>query len=273
MGALAAQKQQDIPNTEVVTSFTKRLPGLLDSLHLADLSHSTQPLSVRVWNGRHEVFTVSRDSAVSTDYKMYLAKERLHYISYDIPASQSRALVDALLSPATRSLSNGNHVGIGGQWMFIEIATPDVYKIVSHWSPGGSETADRRHIARLLSLLRDAADSEARRAELLDGLPAGDYMWGRTSVRIDRFIQNDVATTEFYKQAEAKIKQELGITDATHHFDYPLIMINGQPRKIADLNRYRMTQVAKFKVVGPKDLRGTIWGGSGANGIVMVVTR
>ena len=94
-----------------------------------------------------------------------------------------------------------------------------------------------------------------------------------TSIHIDKFLGVDSVKTEFYSMAEERIKSELNITKKTNHWEYPLVLINDKPAKIADLNQYSEKDIETFELIKPDNSIVAIYGTNGRNGLIKIKTR
>lgn len=264
------QKHFDIPETKAVDSFIETLSKNLKELDLQDLRLSEDSLSIRVWQ-THEVFTINQNNASTiSDYKFYTTNKELIFKSFHFSESISQNIMDSLLVAGIWNLKDENYRGIDGSFVFIEISNESKYKVVSYWSPNSERSNDCKTVVQILEMIGNTIDSKKLRSEFLNSLPSGSYRCGMTSIRIDRFLDRDVAKTDFYKKAEEKMKQELSINDKTNHWDYPLILVNNKPAKISDLNQYNNKEIAKLEVLKSDNNLTALYGTSGSNGVVLI---
>lgn len=266
------QKHLDIPETQVIESFIEALPQNIKEFELKDLRKSVDSLNVRIWQD-HEVFTLNYKDSISSDYKIYTVNDELVFKSFNFSKNISKKIMDSLLDAKIKNLKNEKYRGIDGSFVFIEISTRNKYKVVGYWSPRAERSNDCKTVVQILGMLDKSIDSRNLRNEFLNTLPSGDYRWGMTSIKIDRFLDKDISKSDFYSKAEGKIKMELGISEDTNHWDYPLILVNAKPAMISDLNKYKSRQVAKIEVLKPDNNLIAIYGTNGSNGIVIIETK
>ncbi|WP_338397257.1 hypothetical protein [Persicobacter psychrovividus] len=267
------QKHFDIPENKVVGRFIETLSKNLKDFDSQDLRVSEDSLSIRVWK-THEVFTISQNNAsTSSDCKFHTTNKELVFKSFHFSESVSRSIMDSLLVAGIWNLKDENYRGIDGSFVFVEISTKSKYKVVSYWSPNSERSNDCKTVVQILKMIDNTIDSKKLRNEFLNSLPSGSYRWGMASIRIDKFLNKDIAKTDFYKEAEYKIKQELEITNKTNHWEYPLILIDNEYAKISDLNKYNDKQISKFEVLKTDNNVIAIYGTNGNNGVVIIETK
>lgn len=270
---LFGQKHLDVPKTQAIGSFIEKLPQNLEKLELKDLRTSKDSLNIRIWQ-THEVFTLNRDyDSTLSDYKIYTANKELVFKSFNFAENISQNILDSLLDAKIMTLKNENYRGIDGSLVFIEISTKSNYKVISYWSPNLERSNDCKTVVQILDMLDNSIDSKKLKNNFLNSLPSGNYRWGITSIRIDRFLNKDITKSNFYSQAEEKIRMELHITDKTNHWDYPLILIDNKPANISDLNKYKNKQVSNFEVIKTDNDLIAIYGTSGSNGVIIIETK
>lgn len=266
------QKHFDIPETRVIESFTETLPKKLAELDLKDLRGSEDSLNVRIWQN-HEVFTINFNDSTFSDYKIYTSDDELVFKTFNLSEKISTNIMDSLTDLDLMGLDNENYRGIDGSFVFIEISTKSKYKIASYWSPVPERSNDCRTVVSILERIDKEIESNKLRKEFLNSLPPGRYRWGMTGIRIDKFLDKDVAKSDFYSLAEEKIKLELSITDNTKHWNYPLIVVDNKPAMLSDLNKYDDNQISNFEIIKSDDELSALYGTKGSNGVVKVETK
>jgi len=266
------QKHQDIPQTKIVEEFIEILPQKMEELGLKDLRTSEDSLVIRIWQP-HEVFTLNYSNPVSSNYKIYTTSSELVCSSFSVPDSVLLLLVNSLPVDSIMRLQNDEFRGVDGSYVFMEIVTEQHYKIVSYWSPNLTRSKDCKLVAHTIDMIDNAIDSKYIKNTFLNDLPSGDYRWGMTNVRIDRFLGENIAKSDFYCVAESEIKKKLCITEETNHWEYPLILVNNSPVKLTDLNQYKKNDVARFEVYIPDDKLKALYGTKSMNGVVVVETK
>ncbi|MCR1026087.1 hypothetical protein NQT66_14790 [Cellulophaga baltica] len=267
------QKNLDIPENKVIESFMKSLPKKIEKLKLQDLRTSEDSLNIRIWQ-THNVFTINQNSdSTFSDYKIFTTNKELVFKSFNFKENISQKIMDSLSVETIMNLKDENYRGIDGSFIFLEISTGSIYKVVSYWSPSSERSNDCEAVVEILSVINTTIDSKKLSNDFLNSLPSGSYRWGMTSVRIDRFLDKAVAKTDFYSRAEKKIEKELSITDKTNHWDYPLILVNNKPAMLSDLNKYNDKEIAKFEVLKPDNNLIVLYGTNGSNGVVLIETK
>jgi hypothetical protein len=267
------QKNLDIPENKVIESFMKSLPKKIEKLKLQDLRTSEDSLNIRIWQ-THNVFTINQNSdSTFSDYKIFTTNKELEFKSFNFTENISQKIMDSLSVETIMNLKDENYRGIDGSFIFLEISTGSMYKVVSYWSPSSERSNDCEAVVEILSVINNTIDSKKLSNDFLNSLPSGSYRWGMTSVRIDRFLDKAVAKTDFYSRAEKKIEKELSITDKTNHWNYPLILVNNKPAMLSDLNKYNDKEIAKFEVLKPDNNLIALYGTNGSNGVVLIETK
>ncbi|MFT3739831.1 MAG: hypothetical protein QM786_13830 [Breznakibacter sp.] len=266
------QKKLEIPESQVIHSFIEKLPENLKEFKLADLRVSTDSLNIRIWQS-HEIFSINHNNAISSDYTIFTNGDKLIFASFNFTERISNNILDSLLASGIMNLKNENYRGIDGNFVLIEISTKSKYKIVSFWSPNPERSNDCKTVIHILDMLDKTISSTELQNGFLNLLEPGGYRWGMTSIRIDRFLNKGIAKTDFYSQIEEKIKTELNITEETNHWDYPLILVNNKPAKIADLNNYTDRDISKLEIIKPDNELIALYGTNGSNGVVKLETK
>lgn len=266
------QKTFDIPETPTVKGFINTLPEKLKRLGLKDLQTSSDSLNIRIWKPPF-VFTANYTNTATSSYKVYTRNRKFVSKPTNFSEKTSQKIINNLLSKQISKLKDDQYRGIDGHFVFIEFSTKSKYKIVSYWSPNSNRSNDNKTVVQILGMLRKETNSSKLIKDFLNSLEPGSYAWGMSNIRLDNFVDEKETKTNFYSQAEEKIKAELNITKKTNRQNYPLILINGKPAKMSDLNTYTNQQVAKFEIIKPNDQRTVLYGTNGNKGIVIVQTK
>lgn len=273
LSPIYGQKSLEIPENKVIESFMKSLPKNIEKLKLQDLRTSEDSINIRIWQ-THNVFTINQNSdSTFLDYKIFTTNKDLVFKSFNFTENISQKIMDSISVETIMNLKDENYRGIDGSFVFLEVSTDSRYKIVSYWSPKSERNNDCKTVVEILGVINSAIDSNNLSNNFLNTLPSGSYRWGMTSIRIDRFLDKDVAKTDFYSRAEKKMEQELSITDKTNHWAYPLILVNNKPAMISDLNKYNDKEIAKFEVLKPDNNLIVLYGTNGSNGVVLIETK
>jgi hypothetical protein len=270
---LIGQKKIEIPENKVVDNFIERLPENLIKYKLKDFKESTDSLNIRIWK-THAIFTLNCDTSVSSTYKVHTINENPAIISKtSFSNNTSQRILDTMLEYGLMELEDEKYRGIDGSYVFIEISTRDKYKIISYWSPRADRSADNKSVLQIINMINKTIDAKGLRKDFLNSLPPGGYRWGMSSIQIDRFLDESIRKTDFYSRAVKRIKSELNITKRTNHWEYPLIIINDRPAKIASLNQYTESDIEKFEILKPEGPATVLYGTNGRNGVIKLKTK
>ncbi|MCF6352451.1 MAG: hypothetical protein L3J06_05540 [Cyclobacteriaceae bacterium] len=266
------QKIIEIPKNDIVENFVNQLPKNLIKYGLDDLRNSSDSLGIRIWR-KSDIFTLSSGDSLSFNYKIHIGNNKPLVTSTDYSENISRNILDSLISYRIMELQDETYRGIDGSFVFFEISTKDKYRIFSYWSPQLSRSEDCKSVVQILNTLYRALNTKKIRDEFLNSLEPGGYRWGMSSIRVDRFLSEEITKTDFYLIAENKIRKELNITYGTSHLEYPLVIINGKLARIASLNQYLEKDIVSFNVLKPDNPAVVIYGTAGSNGVVRLETK
>lgn len=267
-----AQKKMEIPESAVVSQFLKTLPEKLDGLELEDLRKSNDYLAIRIWQ-RHTVFTSTQDEKFTANYTYYVNNEKPIAVTHHFSESDAQELINYFLAYDVMHLENDFYRGIDGSYVIVEIATQSTYKVVSYWSPHHGKSENAATVVAMIDKINNSFDHEAFRKTFLNSLPAGNYMWGMSSLPIDRFIDDAEDKTEFYTSVAQKIKNEFKVTEQTDHWKYPGVLIDGKRAKIADLNSLTDAEVESVNFMQSDAATQALYGMFGKHGIINVRTK
>lgn len=266
------QKKTETPESDVVRLFIEKLPENLDVFNLKDLRTSSDSLNIRIWQ-THEIFTVSYNDSCSSNYTIHTTNDKPVFSTAHFSENISRNVLDYFLATRIMELHDDNYRGIDGSFVFIEISTNRLYKVVSFWSPKAERSDDCKTVVEILDKLNKTIHSKDLRNEFLNSLKPGGYRWETTSIHVDKFLDTGIVQTDFYSAAETRIKTELNITKKTNHWEYPLVVINNRPAKIADLNKYSEKDVEKLEILKPDNQQTALYGTNGSNGVIILKTK
>ncbi|MBD0401164.1 hypothetical protein [Flammeovirga sp. EKP202] len=265
------QKSVDIPQTKVVEVFMDKLPSKLEAFNLKDLRSSGDAFNVRIWQ-QHSIFTLNDAQTSSSEYKLHTTSHSPVYTTTAFSNELTADLIAFFKSSEVMQLQNDNTRGIDGSFVYIEIATKEKYKVVSYWSPKASRNKDCKSVVALLDNLYSKVNYDDLVHTFLNSLEPGGYTWGMSTLRIDRFLGDDIEKTDFYNKVEGDIKEQLSVSSTTNRWEYPLVMINGELSKIADLNQYSLEEVKKFDIMKSNAGLQAIYGTSAKHGVVILDT-
>lgn len=273
--SLFSSAQKKIIHSEdlMVKFFLKALPDKLEKLDLPDLRKDSSDFSIRIWNNRR-VISLSNEfknknscliySTKTTDLNSYCHKV------FDIDETLSIALLDSIKALKPLELEDESRRGLDGSFTFIELSTKNIYKIITCWSPylqSRSENIDR--IRHLLEILRDNIGFENLDTIFLDSLEPGNYLWGWgiSTIRIDRFLDEEIPKTDLYKEVEQKLKLEF---DIKNNRDFPLILINDLHVNISNLNLYSKKDVIELNIYKSDNPMTSVYPTSVGKGVITV---
>lgn len=267
-----SQKTLELQNGEITKNFAKELNTNLVKFNLKDLQTSTDSLNIRIWQP-NEIFTLSKSDSISSEYKIYILSNQLDLETIKFAPQISSNILDSLLSYNLLHLREDNFLGLDGKFVFIEIATINKYKLMSFWSPDLNRNSNSKIVFQSIKSLNQQLKTSSLRSEFINKLAPGEYHFGMTTINIDKFLNHDLAKTDFYKLAEAKIKTELDINETTSLSNFPLILIDNKISKLADLNNYSNNQIKDFKVIKQDVGIAGIYGSKAINGVIVLETK
>ncbi|WP_137091299.1 hypothetical protein [Mangrovivirga cuniculi] len=270
---LFCQKQFNIPDIPRIHNFIERLPRLIKTHNLEEIRASEDSLNIRIWQS-NSVMTVSVDEETVSEYQVFTTGSDPEIKDTTFSTATSKRILKSILQNKVMTVKDDPSSGIDGAMVYIEISTPESYKIVSMWSPCDEKDQNKKRVVKILRDINEEIDTKKIIDDFQVSLDPGGYSWGMTSFSIDRFLDDEQEKTDFYKRAEAKIKNELNINEQTDPRHFPLVVINGIPRTgIADLNKYTDSEVESIKVLSGSDGKGTeLYGRRGENGVVLIKT-
>lgn len=266
-----SQKQISIPVNAANEYFVNSLADNLKKYGLKDLRTASDSLNIRIWEG-NGIFNLSHDARSASDYTIYIYGKDGITLNKSFSPGLSKALLDSLLANDVTELKNDDHHGIDGRTYFFEIATRKTYRIYSVWSPDPKRNENNRKIVKILNLIHGSLNTDALYRSFFETLEPGVYPWGMLTFRVDRFLPDVIQKTDFYIRAEKEIKKQFNIDENTSSRNFPSIMINGKPGKIADLNHYTEKEIKTFRIISNSNA-AAVYGSNGINGVVFVETR
>ena len=266
-----AQKIVEIPQTVVVESFVKNLPAILVKYNLEDLRKSTDSLCIRIWTD-NEVFTLSSKDSVHCNYKIHTNQVKPVVLEKSYSGKISQILLDSLVAHNLLNLQDEPHRGLDGSFVFFEISTKTCYKICSFWSPNTQVNENCKNATHILDLIHNTLHTNDLYTEFFNTLEPGGYLWGMSTIHIDRFLRKEMHRTDFYVHAENRIRKELNITDSTSPLSFPIVMINQKPASIASLNQYSEKELVRFDIFKPGAESTALYGSRACYGVVILET-
>lgn len=267
-----AQKQMEIPQTDVVAHFVKQIPEHLSRFGLDDLRYTTDSLVIRIWK-TNEILTLKASGAKNYQYTFFMKEGNTFVQEKTDRGTLPPSYWEAINSIGFSKIENDNDRGIDGSYVFFEISTQTSYKICSIWSPSAERNANGKRVVQILDLTNEQLKATSLRHEFIENLAPNTYQWGMGTINIDRFLDQKVPKTDFYRSAEERIRRELNITDRTSHQNYPLIIINEKLAHMAALNSYSQKEIVSFEIFKPNSVTAALYGTSGSFGVVKVKTK
>lgn len=268
--SLAAQKKEIIPQNKMVDYFMENLPDDLTKHGLSDLRTIDNAFSIRIWE-RHQITTLCSGTADESSLKIYVYKDPLIESTFVIEPSQSQLLLDSIIAQDPLKLEDDSSRGIDGSFTFIELSTNELYKVVSYWSPRAERSLDCKKVLDILNIIGNNVNLKDFYSQFYQSLPPGNYGWGMSFLHIDKLLDAEIKKTDFYTEMEQKLKKEFDLTDNRR---FPLIIINGKPAQISDLNLYTKADITKTVLHIPNVSNVThLYGTSGTNGVIEITTK
>ncbi|WP_207432568.1 hypothetical protein [Sabulibacter ruber] len=166
--------------------------------------------------------------------------------------------------------------GIDGSYVTIEVATPEHYRLYSYWSPWSSSSSKNegaQDVVKMMALTNNFLDLSGHTSNFLESLEPGNYPWGMTGLRIDKFLPENARRSTLYKTLEKRARKELKITPETSHQKYPIVIINHQRAFLKDLNKYETADVSSLQILSKDNSQHSIYGSLGENGVIVVETK
>lgn len=266
------QKVIEVPQNDRIKGFVTNLQGNLDKYHLTDLQKSTDSLCIRIWTD-NEVFTLSLKDSVQCSYKIHTNQVKPAVLERSYSGKISRILLDSMVSHNLLNLRDESYRGMDGSFVYFEISTKASYTICSFWSPYTQGNENCKNAAHILDHMHMTLHTDDLYTEFFNTLEPGDYLWGMSTVHIDRFLQKEVHRTDFYSCAENRIRKELNITENTSPLNFPIVMINHKPASIASLNQYSQKELVHFDILKPGTESTARYGSRAGNGVVILETK
>lgn len=244
-----------------------------------DESKVTDSLNVSIsWNGQNYKFTITDKVKATYTHTIWRIDERWMPVesfsqSCDISDKVSEKLLKLLDKENLMSLQEDNSRGVDGYFVFISFSDSQTSKKFVYWSPDLKRNESCKIASKIHKQLWEDFKTDSLNTTLINTLPPGEYQRGMGHFRIDRFLADDAVKTDFYKNAEQKIRFFLSITDATKHTDYPVVFIDDRYAYLADLNNYTLKDIKSFKIITKEQPERVLYGTHGENGIVLVTTK
>lgn len=274
MGLLAnAQKVIEVPENRTDFNFYERLPEKLVKFGLQDLTKTTDSIFIRVWL-RHEIMEVRQQGEAHAIYRVHARSKEpvVGKVEFDRPTAER--LLDSLLANKVLEIPDDTYQGIDGSMVFFEVATTEKYRLYSYWSPGHRKRAHEAEVIKLLSFFSEMLQTGEHRSAYLESLEPGGYGWGMSSIRVDKFLPENAQKSSLYMEVERRMKEELGIHKGTSHLNFPLLLIDGRPAYLRDLNSYESSEIKSLEILQKEDPEAGIYGTRGTKaGVIAIQTK
>lgn len=268
-----AQKAIEVPQNNRDQSFFKNLPNDLKKFNLEDLTKTKDSLYIRVWRS-NEIIEVKQSKGIySATLINWINHQPIISKRKEFSSDTSKLLMDSLLANNIHQIPDDTYEGIDGAYITFEVSTPESYRIYSYWSPSEARGQNSKDVMRLVSLIDNVLNSKTHRTHFLEELEPGTYAWGMTDLRIDRFLAAHETKSTLYNTIEKRLKKELKITEESSHRDFPVILINGKPAYLKDVNKYETVDIKNIEIVTNKIVATALYGKKGVNGAVLIETK
>jgi hypothetical protein len=266
---LFAQKI-DIPQNRIIKGFIEDLPKKLKQRKLTDLRKKQDFSAIRIWQ-QHETVTLSYNPQEKSTYQKhtYNNKHKFCLSTFDIDSTKSKLLLDSIFALNPSELITDENIGIDGYHVYIEISTKETYKVLYYWSPRSVRNENHQKVVAILKSINNNLAVENYTRQFIASLEVGEYHWGMLGMSIDKFVEPHIKTTDLYQFVEQKLKSEFSIKDNTN---FPLILIDQVPQKMAVLNKYTKAQIAHIKIFKPNDMGASLYGSRGIERGVILIT-
>lgn len=266
---LFAQKV-DIPQNRTIEYFIKELPKKLKQRKLTDLRKKQEFSTIRIWQ-QHETVTLSYNPKEKNTYQKhtYSYKGKFYLSTFDIDSVQSKLLLDSIFALNPLELVTDEGIGIDGYRIYIEISTKETYKVLYYWTPRYERNEHHQKVVTILQYINNNLTVADYYRQFIASLAAGEYHWGMLGMSIDKFVEPHVKTTDLYQFVEQKLKNEFSIKNNTN---FPLVVINGNLQKMADLNKYTKAQLTNIEILKPNDVGASLYGSRGIERGAILIT-
>ena len=245
-----SQNEIEISNDEASISFYKTLSQNLENNSIENIENSTDRV-IRIWKGQ-EIFTLGN---VCTYTKRFtnLKTDETHLYKQNLNVS-----LDTLSIHSVKSLDIKYYIDCFPT--AIEIAENGQYflKVI-----GCNEF--------ISSFMNDIYNKQivSNIENYIQNLPSGEYQNGMTTISINQQISNEYEQSDFYKKVATELsKKEIIIDNPTKQ---PLILINSQKAYFENVNKLYEQNVKSIQILNQNE--GIVYGTSGQNGVIIIITE
>lgn len=249
-----------------------------------DESKVTDSLNVSISrNGQNHKFTITDKVKATYNYTIWKLENKQVLAqpvdsfskSYDLSDQVSNKLLKLLNKENLMSLPEDKSGGTDGYFLTITFSDNQTSKKLVYWSPELMPWNEKcKKINEITSQISEDFKTDSLNRVFINTLPGGMYGSGLFwNIEVDRFLDDTIPKTDFYIRAASEMQTRLGITEATKHTEYPIIIIDEQYSYIADLNNYTLNDIISFKVIVPSEKAKAHYGEDEKKGIITVTTK
>ncbi|WP_205503087.1 hypothetical protein [Rufibacter psychrotolerans] len=272
-----AQKQVEVSPDRNDQAIFARLPERLLQYQLPDLTRSTAQRYLRLWGSNSALDVWLEAGKPHARLTQWIRPANPVVQKTDLPPDVAQRLLDTLEAHRLEEIPDDDRWGVDGSHVTFEVATPNTYRLFSYWSPGAMTSSRRKEaqqVATLVTTINQMVDLPGHTHRFLEALEPGGYPWGMGSITVDRFLPKNAKRSSLYKTVENQLKTDLRLTTETSSRQFPLVLLNGKPAYLQDLNRYELDQVKSLQIIGRQEAQAAgLYGTMGANGVVKVETK
>lgn len=271
----SCQKMIEIPDNEIIKTFIENLPDKLATFNLNNLQESTDSLTVRVWRPQM-ITTLNFGSEPYCNEKLFIrgsSKDSLIIKDIDYSTQVLDSLSQYINQDDIINLNSLIRIGVDIDHIIIEIATPNLYKVINYVPFPKYISDNSRKLTYLIDGILDGnLNASDRYSDFIGTVEPGEYRLGSSIIRTDHF-PTDIEKKDFYLYAENEIRREFNITDSSDYTKYPYIFIDSESSYLLDLNKYTNKDIESFTILKGNEA-SAIYGAKivSAGGVVVVET-
>ncbi len=247
------QKQIRIPENKISQRFYENLDSLKSKYDLKDL-RETDTRAIRIWSP-NEIISLEENPQY-----IFHTDNGQKAIIKKISFPKNFNLDSLFQSFKTISNNKNDQIHIDAFPVTIELNNSNSYNLISFYK--------NEQLEEIIKTIRKENSIGELRKEIISNLPAGNYRYGMTGLKIDHLPKED--KSDFYKKIESEITKKLRVTEKTNPTEMPLIVIDNIPRFFKDLNDLTFSDVEDYEIIN--DNRKVLYGTRGRFGIIKVTT-
>ncbi|MBZ9629692.1 hypothetical protein LB465_02790 [Salegentibacter sp. LM13S] len=248
------QKQIGKPENKISQRFYENLDSLKTKYDLRDLRETDTP-TIRIWSP-NEIISLEENPQYifhSDNGQKAIIEKRSLPMNFNL---------DSLFQVfRTTSNTKNDQIHIDAFPITIELNNSNSYNLISFYK--------NEQLEEIIKTIRKENSIGEVRKEIISNLPAGNYRYGMTGLKIDHLPKQD--KSDFYKKIESEILKKLRVTEKNNPTEMPLIVIDNIPRFFKDLNDLTLSDVKDYEIIN--DNRKLIYGTRGRLGIIKVNTN